>query len=286
MAVRKNQAKLTKAERRDFVEALLELKRRGGYDKYVEIHDRFVMSDLDDQERTGHVSPSFLPWHRQFLLDFERDLQSVNPAVTLPYWDFTVNRSLSDPVFAPDFLGGNGRERDAQVMDGPFAYSGGRWPIYFKADERPFLMREMGRSTSTPQLPTAATVEAALAAPYYDEAPWNSTSKAGFRNLVEGWANGNTGPHNTVHRWVGGHMNTGMSPNDPVFWLLHCFIDKLWSDWQRRHPKAPAYLPVEPVKDIVALDEPMKPWSEKGQRVTPADMIDHRKFYAYDTDAA
>lgn len=280
MAVRKNQAKLTASERRAFVNALLELKRRGGYDTYVAIHDRFVMSDLDDAERTGHVSPSFLPWHRKFLLQFEKDLQSINPSVTVPYWDFTVNRSAGASPFTPDFLGGNGRELDGQVMDGPFAYSGGKWPIYHKADERPFLMRELGKHPRARELPTAAQVEAALAVPVYDEAPWNSLSVGGFRNTVEGWANGNTGPHNAVHRWVGGHMNTGMSPNDPVFWMLHCFIDKLWADWQRRHPGS-GYLPVQPVKDVVALDQPMKPWSEKGEQVTPADLLDHTRFYTY-----
>jgi hypothetical protein len=32
------------------------------------------------------------------------------------------------------------------------------------------------------------------------------------------------------------------SPNDPVFFLHHCFIDKLWADWQERHPDQ-SYLP-------------------------------------------
>jgi tyrosinase len=44
--------------------------------------------------------------------------------------------------------------------------------------------------------------------------------------------------HNRVHGLVGGTFGTGMSPADPLFWLHHGFIDKLWADWQQTHPGA------------------------------------------------
>jgi len=44
--------------------------------------------------------------------------------------------------------------------------------------------------------------------------------------------------HNRVHQLVGGTFATGMSPADPLFWLHHGFIDKLWADWQQTHPGA------------------------------------------------
>ncbi|SOR76974.1 Tyrosinase [Streptomyces chartreusis NRRL 3882] len=93
MTVRKNQSALTPDEKRRFVAALLELKRSGRYDEFVTTHNAFIVSDTDDGERTGHRSPSFLPWHRRFLLEFERALQSVDPSVALPYWDWSVDRS-------------------------------------------------------------------------------------------------------------------------------------------------------------------------------------------------
>ena len=34
--------------------------------------------------------------------------------------------------------------------------------------------------------------------------------------------------HNLVHRWVGGSMGPGTSPNDPVFFLHHCNVDRIW----------------------------------------------------------
>jgi tyrosinase len=68
MAVRKNQSTLTSTEKREFVDAVLELKRVGRYDDFVRTHNEFIMSDTDQGERVGHRSPSFLPWHRKFLL--------------------------------------------------------------------------------------------------------------------------------------------------------------------------------------------------------------------------
>jgi tyrosinase len=39
-------------------------------------------------------------------------------------------------------------------------------------------------------------------------------------------------PHGRVHNVVGGTMATSRSPADPIFWLHHAFVDKLWADWQ------------------------------------------------------
>ncbi|MFQ6200095.1 tyrosinase family protein, partial [Streptomyces sp. NPDC000405] len=57
----------------------------------------------------------------------------------------------------------------------------------------------------------------------------------------------------------------------------HCFIDKLWADWQRMHPTS-GYLPTGGTTNVVDLKDTMRPWNN----VTPADMLDHTKFYTYD----
>ncbi|NJC70795.1 tyrosinase family protein [Planosporangium thailandense] len=272
MGTRKNQRDLTAAEKRDFVNAILELKRNGHYDRFVQTHNHFITSDTDDSVRVGHRSPSFLPWHRRFLLEFEQALQAVNPAVTLPYWDWTVDRSATSSVWAPDFMGGDGRAGDGQVTTGPFAYGSGNWTLTVRADSRPYLRRQLGGSGDV--LPTAADVRSVLAIATYDAAPWNSRAATGFRNSVEGWRGPNL--HNRVHVWVGGNMQTGMSPNDPVFWLHHCYIDKLWSDWQRAHPGS-GYLPVGGTPDVVDLHDAMAPWNN----VTPADVLSHTAWYSY-----
>ncbi|MYS07132.1 tyrosinase family protein [Streptomyces sp. SID6041] len=275
MTVRKNQATLTADEKRRFVAALLELKRSGRYDAFVTTHNAFIMSDTDTGDRVGHRSPSFLPWHRRFLIEFEQALQSVDPTVNLPYWDWTADRTSRSSLWAPDFLGGTGRARDGQVLDGAFARSGNRWTIGVRVDSRDYLRRDLGAGGR--QLPTRAEVDSVLAMQTYDTAPWNSSSD-GFRNHLEGWRGVNL--HNRVHVWVGGQMGTGVSPNDPVFWLHHAFIDKLWADWQARHPRSP-YLPAAGTPNVVDLGDTMRPWND----VTPADMLDHTRHYTFDTAA-
>jgi tyrosinase len=38
-------------------------------------------------------------------------------------------------------------------------------------------------------------------------------------------------PHNPVHNIIGGIMSTMQSPVDPIFWLHHANIDRLWVAW-------------------------------------------------------
>lgn len=46
-----------------------------------------------------------------------------------------------------------------------------------------------------------------------------------FEPLVERW------PHNRVHSIMGLDMVTMQSPRDPIFWLHHANIDRLWAAW-------------------------------------------------------
>lgn len=38
-------------------------------------------------------------------------------------------------------------------------------------------------------------------------------------------------PHNNIHNLVGGKMATMQSPQDTLFWLHHCNVDRLWAAW-------------------------------------------------------
>jgi tyrosinase len=41
--------------------------------------------------------------------------------------------------------------------------------------------------------------------------------------------------HNPIHVALSGDMNKQEAPNDPIFWFIHAFIDKIWVDWQSRN---------------------------------------------------
>ncbi|MFI9547069.1 tyrosinase family protein [Streptomyces sp. NPDC052016] len=283
---RKNVSTLTEGERRRFVMAMLEVKRRGEYDEFVRTHIDYYVSDGEGRLRTAHMAPSFLPWHRRFLLDLENALRRVDSLVTLPYWDWTKDRTTTSAPWTEDLLGGNGRRSDRQVTTGPFAYATGNWTLREGVTDTEFLTRDLGRSRGPIDLPTRDDLEWAMKDPVYDVSPWNSTSARGFRNRLEGWGSGQGSAawrnHNRVHRWVGGAMVGGASVNDPVFWLHHAFIDMLWSRWQHRH-RDHHYLPAEPPDPgtsqhgrVVARHEKMPPWD-----VTPDEMQYIGRIYRY-----
>ncbi|MEU6541924.1 tyrosinase family protein [Streptomyces sp. NPDC046859] len=282
--VRKDVSRLTRTERRRFVEALLEIKRRGVYDEFVRLHIAHFVGDGDRGLRAAHMAPSFLPWHRRFLLDLENALRRVDSSVTVPYWDWTRDRGTTGVPWTDDLLGGNGRSGDRQVMTGPFAHRGGHWTIRAGVSDGTFLTRDLGRSRGPIDLPTKRDLQQALDDPVYDVAPWNSTSPRGFRNKLEGWGRGRDSwrNHNRVHRWVGGHMVGGASVNDPVFWLVHAFVDLQWQRWQQRHRKH-RYLPARPpgrdsdqYRRIVSRHERLPPWD-----VTPDELEDVSAIYRY-----
>ncbi|WP_330457913.1 tyrosinase family protein [Streptomyces sp. NBC_00820] len=284
--VRKNASTLTATERRRFVNALLELKRRGEYDEFVRMHIDYYTADGEDGLRTAHMTPSFLPWHRRFVLELERALRRVDSSVTMPYWDWTRDRTTSSVPWTSDLLGGNGRRSDRQVTTGPFAYGAGHWTIKEGITDGKFLTRDLGRAAAPIELPTRSELKFALDDPVYDAAPWNSTVTRGFRNKLEGWGTGSGSVswrnHNRVHRWVGGAMLGGASVNDPVFWLHHAFLDLQWQKWQsahREHRYLPAKQPGPGDKQhgrVVARDEKLPPWN-----VTPDSLEDLSGIYRY-----
>jgi tyrosinase len=170
-------------------------------------------------------------------------------------------------------------------------------------------VRAFGVSKRASTLPTNADVEAALAVPTYDAAPWTEVTDPAdsFRASMEGWRQCTESPcekgphctgeaqmHNRVHVWVGGAfgdpkdeilgtMSGITAPNDPVFWLHHANIDRLWVEWQRRHGWV--YLPAEGAQQGHNLDDLMWPFQTIDLEVRPRLLLDHRELgYAYDTE--
>ena len=98
MGIRKNYLSLTYEERDRLVQALYALKQNGMIDEFARIHDEHFSMGI-------HRSSHFLPWHREMLYRFERELQAIHPDITIPYWDSTVDQNSSDPLWNNNFLG-------------------------------------------------------------------------------------------------------------------------------------------------------------------------------------
>lgn len=224
-----DQASLTGDQRTAFVDALVSMKNTVHHDD-MSVYDHFVhlhYSTMAIDPNPAHGGPAFLPWHRQFIWEFESAVlqhDTTGLLTGLPYWNWTVDQDPQSGPWTVDFMGGDGDpNQNNEVTTG--AFGDGTWT--FEGDA-------LTRSFSTDlNLPTTGDVQAALQISTYDSAPWDSSSDVtlSFRNFLEGF---HDGPelHNLVHVWVGGFMNSMASPLDPIFWLHHSFVDRIWFEWQ------------------------------------------------------
>ncbi len=174
-----------------------------------------------------HASWFFLPWHRMYLHYFESVVRAAvvqlgGPADwALPYWDY------SDP-------GRQGVRTLPPAFQQPQTPSGAPNPLF--AAERAPGMNGGGRLRASSVLLGDAMREKVFADP--------TGGSAGFGGGVTGWndAGGRVGslenlPHGAVHVEVGGLNPRGWMSRfqtaglDPVFWLHHANLDRLWEAW-------------------------------------------------------
>jgi tyrosinase len=279
--VRKNQNTLTTDEKDAFVNAIKQLKNTYTDGSKLSVYDQFVEEHHEAfSSGQAHGGPAFLAWHREFLLQFEQALQTVDSSVTIPYWDFTVDNLPTSSIWSKDFMGGNGDVNDDNIVKtGPFRQ--GQWTLVL--GDSTALRRDFG--DLVPTLPTADDVQAAFGASNYDVSPFDvgSPIDQSFRNNLEGFnhPSGEAELHNRVHLWIAGSMAIDYSPNDPVFWMLHANIDRLWAQWQAANPDD-QYDPESGAVDGQNLYDTMSPFG-----VTPASVLDHFALgYRYDTESA
>lgn len=211
------------------------------YDLFVFWH-MVAMSLQLSVGNAAHSGPIFLPWHRMFLLRLEQEIQRVlgDPDFGLPYWDWAADGELPvqeqwrATLWTPDYLGesrgavNSGKLGAFRVRLVQHPVTGNLNSITPRAIER-----QAGMDPDTPDLPDKLEELLAMDETVYDAAPWDRSAD-GHRNLLEGWPDGPQ-LHNRVHVWIGGDMSPGTSPNDPSFFLNHCFVDRAWEMWMIRH---------------------------------------------------
>jgi tyrosinase len=302
--IRRNIYRLTPGAVNSFTAALNVLKANGTYDLFVHRHHDAMMrpclmpgeTQAQTLRNSAHRGPAFGPWHRWYLRDLELALKAVDPAVTLPYWDWASDAAMPDPraaaLWSAAYIGGNGAGPNGVVPDGPFIGwvalvmpTGGMTLV---PRSFPGLIRELG--ASIPTLPTTVQVTDSLTEPAYDHDPWSEsqTTTPSFRNRVEGWLRRGAEPfeprmHNRVHVWVGGDMLAGTSPNDPVFFLHHGNVDRLWAQWQRTPASGP-YVPAAAGPPGHSLNDAMFDLGTAG--ITPHSTLDHHAMgYMYDSES-
>lgn len=164
--------------------------------------------------------PYFLPWHRMYVCYFEEIIRTVlkDPKFTLPYWNYTSPagypvpkefRMQNDPLWGPLFRPNRNPTSNAGQ---PIFSAGGS-----ASDLSPGPAMAQGQ-----YLPSGVV--------------------QGFNQTLDG------GLHGNVHVFTGNGQGMGSIPfaaNDPIFWMHHCNIDRIWVSWNaagHTNPNTPAWL--------------------------------------------
>jgi hypothetical protein len=164
-----------------------------------------------------HASFFFLSWHRMYIYFFERILRAASGEddLALPYWNYSIPGQQALPV--------------------PFRVPAGASNPLFEA------RRNRGINQGALLPPSAVAISRTMAVrnflPFrggrvsFGGTPVPAPQHFAPRAFTGGLENQ---PHNIVHDLVGGPGlmgNPNTAAQDPIFWLHHSNIDRLWERW-------------------------------------------------------
>jgi len=208
MIVRKNAFDKSEAKAHaTYIRAIQKLNKAGEFTKFINWHANmggFRMHGLGFDSDVGMLR--FLAWHRIFLIEFEKALRVHESTAYIPYWKW-VDGGI--PKWIESFL---------PTVDGVK-----RLGSSHMSPSPTFLAPKsvtVERKKVTSAIITQKKIDAILATPGF----------ADFSKALE------RGPHNSGHRALGFQMSSEISPTDPMFWLHHANVDRIWAIWQKKNP--------------------------------------------------
>jgi tyrosinase len=233
-----------------------------------------------------HGSWYFLPWHRGYLFAFEANLKAAikdlngPPDWALPYWNyFKPQQSKLPPAFAsPDWPDGRGDN-----------------PLFVKQRYGP-------NDDGNVSIPVSAVNLKAMTDPDFTGVATGGSR--GFGGIDTGFEHGGPShgrleqqPHDQVHVLIGGGdpqdpQSPGLMSDpdtaglDPIFWLHHANIDRLWQVWRQNpathlDPTDAKWLKGPASTGGRAFSMPLP--GNTSYDYVPADVVDSTKLgYTYD----
>ncbi len=161
-----------------------------------------------------HANWYFLPWHRAYLVAFERLCRefSGKPDFALPYWDWTIDRQL------PAAFRGDPKTN-------PLAHARPGFPTNQSLPNDMVGPAVMSRILNSPDFEA-----------FGSSRPRGQSSYGPNWQRVEGAKTEfEFNAHDGVHSTLGGDMGTTeRAARDPIFYLHHANVDRIWSEWNRR----------------------------------------------------
>lgn len=244
IASRREWRSLTEIERNQFVDAIHCLARlpsewgdnnRTVYDDFAILHGGIGS--------WCHRSASFLPWHRWTLHVFEnilKDKCGFPSDGTIPYWDWSLDHlSLSSSsIFSPTTgFGSDGTPSPLSpssvpsvgeghcVQDGPFA---DLRPIIYN---HTYVTHCLSRGFNDPKRNITGQIPGEQYRPEAIGEILRISEYEEFGKRVEERL------HNGLHQSVGGDFRAMTAANDPLFYVHHASLDRMWWRWQWEHPE-------------------------------------------------
>ncbi len=175
-----------------------------------------------------HHTWFFLPWHRIYLHHFEKIVRDAVAGLggpsdwALPFWDYSVpgRRALPPAFLSQQRPNGDPNplfttHRSSPIKNGqPLPWNRREWNETLDMTRFVIRARPGAKAFGGPRTGWFHGTEASVDHPQ------------GEAELY---------PHDEVHGLLGGWMGAFQTaPLDPVFWLHHANIDRLWEAWLRR----------------------------------------------------
>jgi tyrosinase len=240
-----------------FSDAVKAMKARPATDKtswayWANIHG-VIGGSNPDWNQCRHAQWWFVAWHRAYVLELEHQLQAAinDPTFRLPYWDYldAVQRKIP-AAFRKTTSSLFESNRDSNEV----GFETADLKKTFSASK--FVGTIIGGGFGGASVPGGT-----VSGPF---------SKRGRMEQ---------NPHNTVHVDIGGLMgDPRTAAEDPIFWVHHCNIDRIWEVWIKNGPHT------NPPAGAFTTESFTFP-GVNGQTVTHkvADMFDTKKLgYTYD----
>jgi hypothetical protein len=196
-----------------------------------------------------HAGPAFVPWHRDLVNRMEQLIRQVDPRLSLHYWDWTTDPRVATadrvailtgtaPGSPVGFMGASSGNAGEPFADFESTEITGDPLEGIPGDGiHDHVWRDMGPGPS----PVAA-----------DSSILSKTDFTSFNAALQS-------AHNTAHGYIGGSIaNQHFSFHDPMVFLLHSNMDRLWATWQRQ-PGAQSRLDPAHAYGTILADEGLPP---------------------------
>ncbi|KAJ5184018.1 hypothetical protein N7492_001634 [Penicillium capsulatum] len=185
-------------------------------------------------EHYAHDAAPFLPWHRYFIHIYEMALRECGYQDALVYWDWTLD--WKDPSQSPIWdselgFGGDGNTNEEETVNHGYCVKSGPFANYTVRYENGTVNPHcLSRGFGCMDNPKSHEIDGTFLSPRFVDHAKTYPDFFNFTLALE------MGPHNAIPNGVCGDFYSFDAPADPVFYLHHTQLDRIWWQWQQEKP--------------------------------------------------